>query len=80
MQTEDKHRLTNFFRRIYQDLFKRYLVMSLIILGVILVFTGQGAAKPITSEGLELHFFYLPGCSNCEEQKPFNEKLADTYP
>ena len=74
------NKLTNFLRGIYHDRFKRYLVISLIILGVILLFTGQEAAKPITNEGLEVHFFYLPGCSHCEEQKPFNEKLANTYP
>jgi len=74
------NKLTNFLRGIYHDRFKRYLVISLIILGVILLFTGQEAAKPITNEGLEVHFFYLPGCSHCDEQKPFNEKLANTYP
>jgi len=34
---------------------------------------------PITDEGFEVHFFYLPGCSDCEKQKPFNEELANTY-
>jgi len=70
---------TNFWRKFYQDLFKRYLTISLIILGVVLLFTGQEATKPITTEGFEVHFFYLPGCSHCDEQKPFNEKLATTY-
>lgn len=74
------NKLTRFLRKIYRDPFKRYLFISLIILGVILLFTGQKAAKPITHEGFEVHFFYLPGCSHCEEQKPFNEKLANTYP
>ena len=73
-------KLTNFWRKIYQDPFKRYLVLSLIILGVVLLFTGQEAANPITNEDFEVHFFYLPSCSHCDEQKPFNEKLANTYP
>ena len=72
--------MANFCRKIYHDRFKRYLVVSLIILGAIVLFTGQEAAKPNTKEGLEVHFFYLPGCSHCDEQKPFNEKLANTYP
>lgn len=74
------NKLTNFCRKIYHDPFKRYLVISLIILGIILLFTGQESAKPITTEGFEVHFFYLPDCSHCEEQKPFNEELANTYP
>ena len=76
--------MTNLWRKIYQDPFKRYLFLSLIILGVVLIFTGQFAGreaeKPIASEGLKVHFFYLPGCSHCDEQKPFNENLANTYP
>jgi thiol-disulfide isomerase/thioredoxin len=72
--------VTNFLRRTYQDLFKRYLVIALVILGVVLLFTGQEVAKPTTGGGFEVHFFYLTGCSHCEEQKPFNEKLANTYP
>jgi len=71
--------VTNFWRKIYQDLFKRYLVLSLIILGAVLLFTGQEAAKPTTGEGFEVHFFYLTGCSHCEEQKPFNAELVSKY-
>ena len=66
--------------KIYQDRFKRYLIISLVILGVVLLFTGQEAAKPISDEGLEVHFFHLTGCSHCDEQKPFNERLASIYP
>ena len=72
-------KLTNFYRKIYQDSFTRYLVISLIILGTVLLFTSQESAMPITDEGFEVHFFYLPGCSDCEKQKPFNEELANTY-
>ena len=71
---------TNFWRKLYQDPFKRYLVISLSILGAILLFTGQQAAKPITAGGLEVHYFHFPDCPDCEEQKPFNERLASTYP
>ncbi len=73
------NKLTNFCRKIYHDPFKRYLVISLIILGIILLFTGQKSAMSIPGEGLEVHFFYVSGCSPCEEQKPFNEELANTY-
>ena len=74
------NKLTNFWGKFHQDPFKRYLIIALSILGAILLFAGPEAAKPITRGGLEIHFFHLPGCPSCEEQKPFNEKLASTYP
>jgi len=70
--------LTNFLKNTFQDRFKRYLIISLIILGIVIGFTSQGTAS--TGEGFEVHFFYLPGCSHCEEQEPFNEKLESEYP
>jgi thiol-disulfide isomerase/thioredoxin len=72
------NRLTNFLKNTFQDRFKRYLIISLIILGIVIGFTSQGASSP--GEGYKVHFFYLPGCSHCEEQRPFNEKLAKEYP
>jgi len=72
------NRLTNFLRNAFQDRFKRYLIISLIILGIVIGFTSQRTSS--TGEGYEVHFFYLPGCSHCEGQMTFNEKLANTYP
>jgi hypothetical protein len=71
------NRLTNFLKNTFQDRFKRSLIISLIILGIIIGFTSQGTSSP--GEGFEVHFFYLPGCSHCEEQEPFNEKLESEY-
>jgi hypothetical protein len=72
------NRVTNFLRNTFQDRFRRYLIISLIILGIVIGFTSQGTSS--TGEGFEIHFFHIPGCSHCEEQEPFNEKLANTYP
>jgi len=69
------NRVTNFLKNTFQDRFKRYLIISLIILGIVIGFTSQGTA----GTG-DINFFYLPGCPHCEEQRPFNEKLADKYP
>jgi uncharacterized protein Veg len=71
------NRLTNFLKNTFQDRFKRYLIISLIILGIVIGFTSQGTSS--TGEGFEVYFFHLPGCSSCEAQEPFNEKLANTY-
>ena len=72
------NRVANFLKNTFRDRFKRYLIISLIILGIVIAFTSQGTSS--TDEGFEVHFFYIPGCSHCDEQEPFNEKLADTYP
>lgn len=71
------NRVTSFLKNTFQDPFKRYLIISLIILGTIVGFTSQGTTKP--TEGFDVHFFYLPGCEHCEEQEPFNKKLEATY-
>ena len=71
------NRLTDFLKNTFRDRFKRYLIISLIILGIVIGFTSQEAS--ITGEGFEVHFFYLPGCSHCEEQEIFNKKLENTY-
>jgi len=72
------NRLTNFLRNTFQDRFKRYLIISLIILGIVIALTSQGTSS--TDEGFEVHFFHVPGCSHCEEQEPFNKKLESEYP
>jgi len=72
------NRLTNFLKNTFQDRFRRYLIISLIILGIVIGFTSQGTSS--TGEGFEFHFFHVPGCSHCEEQEPFNEKLESEYP
>jgi len=72
--------MIDFFKRTFQDRFKRYLLISLIALGVVLIFANQQAAKPIASETFKVHFFYLPTCPHCKAQEPFNEKLASKYP
>jgi hypothetical protein len=70
--------VTSFLRNTFQDLFKRYLIISLIILGIVIGFTSQEESN--TGEGYEVHFFHVTGCSHCDDQRPFNERLADTYP
>lgn len=72
------NRVTNFLKSTFQDRFKRYLIISLIILGIVIGFTSQGTSR--AGEGYKVYFFYLPGCSHCEAQEPFNEKLESEYP
>jgi hypothetical protein len=72
------NRLISFLKNTFRDRFKRYLIISLIILGIVIGFTSQGTPSP--GEGYQVYFFYLPGCSHCEEQEPFNQKLETEYP
>lgn len=72
------NRVVNFLRNTFRDRFKRYLIISLIILGMVIAVTSQGTSG--TAEGFEVHFFYLPGCDHCDEQRPFNQNLTQKYP
>ena len=71
------NRFTSFLKNTFRDHFKRYLIISLIILGIVIGFTSQGTSS--TGEGFEFHFFYLPGCSHCEEQEIFNRQLENAH-
>ncbi|MBE0430315.1 MAG: hypothetical protein IBX67_00650 [Dehalococcoidia bacterium] len=73
-------RLIGFLGNTFRDRFKRYLITSLIIVGVVLAVTGNGSPAPIDGEGFEVHFFYVTGCPGCDAQKPFNTQLAARYP
>jgi hypothetical protein len=71
-------RVANFLKNTFRDRFKRYLIISLIILGIIIGVTSQGTSS--TGEGYEVHFFSVTGCPHCADQRAFNERLANTYP
>ncbi len=72
--------MINFLKRTFEDRFKRYLIIALAILGVVLFITGLKPAGPTPTGSFQVYFFYLPGCSHCEGQMPFNERLAEKYP
>jgi thiol-disulfide isomerase/thioredoxin len=72
------NRVGNFLKNTFQDRFKRYLIISLVVLGVVIGITSQGTSG--TGEGFKVYFFYLTGCPHCAEQRPFNEQLAEKYP
>jgi len=70
--------VASFLKTTFQDRFKRYLIVCLIILGIVIGFTSQGTTS--TGEGYQVYFFYLPGCSHCEAQELFNKKLESEFP
>ena len=70
--------MKSFIRGLYEDKFKRYLILSLFILGIILLI--QGSSSVISESESEVHFFHHPNCHFCQMQKPFNEGLMEKYP
>jgi len=51
--------------------FNIYLVILLILLGSFaLFFTGETTKQQTTEDSMTIHFFYLPTCPHCSEQKP----------
>ncbi|MFO7996380.1 MAG: hypothetical protein R6U93_04425 [Dehalococcoidia bacterium] len=75
------NRVLSFLRNTFRDRFKRYLIICLIILGIVLGVIGQQTpAPPVNGEGFEVHFFWVEGCSSCAKQKPFMEELEEQYP
>ncbi|MFH1088107.1 MAG: glutaredoxin family protein [Chloroflexota bacterium] len=72
--------LINSLGSVYRDRFKRYLVAALIVLGAVLLFTGQGAERRTPPQGLTIDMFYLPKCPACEEPEAFLQELGNRYP
>jgi hypothetical protein len=73
-------RLTGFLKSTFQDRFKRYLIISLVILGIVFAVVDQQVPEPIPDDGFVVHFFYVTGCPGCAQQKTFNEGLAARHP
>jgi thiol-disulfide isomerase/thioredoxin len=81
------HTLANYLRGIWNDPFKRYVSLGLLVVAAIMLFVGspdtgfeEPAPPPDEETTLEVHFFYHSGCPHCRDQEPFNEELAAKYP
>jgi thiol-disulfide isomerase/thioredoxin len=62
--------------------FNLYLVLALLVLGALVYFSvPQQAVDTGESSGLNLtvHFFFLPTCPHCHEQRPIIEELQAEY-
>jgi len=74
----------NYFRGIWNDPFKRYASIALVVLAAVMLFVASpdtGFEEPPPPEAdasLEVHFFYHSGCPHCRDQEPFNEDMAPT--
>jgi len=63
--------LTKSIKSFFQSKFNVYLVISLLLLGGLAFFlTGETSTQQESTGELTVHFFYLPTCPHCTEQKP----------
>ena len=61
-------------KQFWESKFNRYLLLCLILIGILAMFIAK--EPTITREdGLVVHFFYLPTCPHCADQKPIIEDL-----
>ncbi|MFU8796359.1 MAG: hypothetical protein ACNA7X_03560, partial [Dehalococcoidia bacterium] len=72
-------RLTGFLKNTFQDRFKRYLIIAMVILGVVLAIVEGSTLEPIHDDGYPVHFFHVTGCPGCAEQKEFNPELEERH-
>lgn len=55
-----------------------YLVVFLAVVGLLsFAFSNQSPSQKPSVEGVEVHFFYLPTCPHCAEQKPIYYKIKE---
>jgi len=56
--------------------FNRYLVVILLLLGIGALLTGEPPQQIDDGNALTVHFFYLPTCPHCAEQKSIINELS----
>jgi hypothetical protein len=64
---------------LWQEPFKRYLIVGLVLLFFFLFFSERRAGE-VSTDKSEVHFFYHPNCNHCRAQESFNEELMQRYP
>ncbi|NTV23752.1 MAG: thioredoxin family protein [Nanoarchaeota archaeon] len=78
--------LTATIKDFFSSRFNIYLVICLAIIGVsAMVFTGSAGIPSdnpvaLNSSNPEIHFFYLPTCPHCAEQKPIYFEVKEEHP
>ncbi len=63
-------------KKFFASRFNTYLVIVLLLIGVLAFFIPQEQST-VAQDGLTAHFFYLPTCPHCSEQKPIITELAE---
>jgi thiol-disulfide isomerase/thioredoxin len=81
--------MTGLFQQIkdfFEIPFNKYLVVGLLLIGLLIflneaeLFAKTAGPPEVSETNFTVHFFYMPTCSHCAEQKPVNEEIMRDYP
>lgn len=72
--------LAAWLKGILADSFKKYLILTLGLLGLVIYVAEEDRAGTVNFAGKEVAFFYNPLCPHCQRQKEFNPYLKEKYP
>ncbi|MFP4400538.1 MAG: hypothetical protein ACLFPQ_01535 [Candidatus Woesearchaeota archaeon] len=68
-------------KQFFSSQFNTYLVILLILIGgFAFFFTGETTAQQSDEESVTVHFFYMPTCPHCTEQKPIYFEVKEERP
>lgn len=67
-------------QEIFSDPFKKYLILSLCLLGIGIYLAEQHHPEPVSSTHQDIVFFFHSQCPHCQKQKKFNPYLKTKYP
>ena len=75
---KNQNKIVKFFKDFFSSKFNIYLVLLLIILGSISFFyVDNNKVVDYSSEDITVHFFHLPTCPHCTDQKPIYQQLKE---
>lgn len=72
--------IPHWLKDIFSDPFKKFLILSLCILGLAIYTAEQYQGGSTVAEVKQVTFFFHPQCPHCQKQKKFNVYLKAKYP
>lgn len=73
--------ISKLIKEIFNDRFKRYFIILLILVGAVLLYSNYYNNVDIKEDaGMVVHFFFSPTCPHCAAQEEFNKVLMKRYP
>lgn len=73
-------KIPDWLQEILADPFRKYLILSLCLLGVFLSIFENNYRQQLNPQEKEVSFFFHPQCPHCRKQKDFNSYLQAKFP
>ncbi|MDP3480032.1 MAG: hypothetical protein Q8R88_09685, partial [Desulfoprunum sp.] len=73
-------RVPGWLQELLTDPFRRYLILGLMLVGVLLSVQEHRSQQQAGLEGKQISFFFHPQCPHCRKQKEFIPYLQAKYP